>query len=244
MGTERIWQAYARLILVCMVVVVPTVGCRCPEAVQTYEYLSDYARMVDDYEPLVSLVYVPGDAVLSDYRGMIVGNVDVGSQWVESPEEAGSYATFFRIVLAKQLRELDQFSYVTLDGGEGKPPEAFAGALRVDGKITKFDTGSGLLRYLSYFAFFLQGGATDFQLEGRITEADTGRLLVEFADRRRHLGNTPFGPNPANFRKGFAMHVTVRETAECLARFIGEACTGLPAACVEPADAVETACQF
>ncbi len=41
-------------------------------------------------------------------------------------------------------------------------------------------------------------------------------------------GNTPFGPNPRNFHKGFAMKVTAMETARCLAKFIGMGYKRLP----------------
>ena len=99
---------------------------------------------------------------------------------------------------------------------------------QVEGMITALDTGSGLMRYLSFFLWFLQSGATDFQIEGRITEAKSGRLVAEFVDRRRHLCNTPFGPNPHNFDDGYAMKITARATAECLAEFIQEGCESLP----------------
>jgi hypothetical protein len=209
-------------------------GCRCPRAVSTYEYLDNYDRMADQYDPLLSLVYVPEGTSFSPYRSVIIGPVDVGEQWVESRAEATSYATFFRIVLGKELRKLHKFDSISLDARSESAADPIPSAIRIDGKITKFDMGSGLLRYLSYSLFFLQGGATDLQIEGRITEAGSGKLLAEFVDRRRHLGNTAFGPSPANFTKGFAMNVTARQTAECLAEFMGVACDGLPAT-LEPA---------
>ncbi len=208
-----------------------TIGCSCPKAVHTYEYLSDYGRMDDSYEPLVSLVYLSEDADLRDYDGLIVGTVGVGSELIESPEAAEACATYFRHVLAKEINGLERFSFVSLDCSTDVPPEALQGVLRLDAKITKFDLGSGFLRYVSFFMFFLQSsGATDLQIEGRIVEADSQRPVLEFADRRRDLGNTLFGPNPKTLRKRFAMNVTALKTAKCLARFIGNRCIEADAA--------------
>lgn len=197
-----------------------TGGCSYPKAVPTYEFVTAYDRMDDAYEPLLSLVYVARPTALSCYRGLIVGPVEVGEQWVESPAEARGYATFLRVVLRRELSALGKFDFVSLESDPETDGAPSAGALLVEGKITKFDTGSGTMRYFSYFLPFLQAGATDLQIEGRITEADTGRLVLEFVDRRRHLCNTPYGPNPSSFNDGFAMRVTARETARCLARFL------------------------
>jgi hypothetical protein len=204
-------------------------GCHYPQAVHTYEYVTDYERMSPAYDPDVSLVYVPQETSFRDCKGIIIGDVKVGSAWVDSPDQAKRYATFFRVVLRNELLKLKKFDFVSLDKDEGGPTGDPQGrTLLLEGQITKFDMGSGLLRYLDYFLWFLQAGATDLQVEGRITEAATGKLLVEFVDRRRHLCNTPFGPNPRNFREGYAMKVTTAETAQCLARFIGGGWERLP----------------
>jgi hypothetical protein len=216
-------------------------GCSYPRPVRTYEYVADYDRMVDTYEPLLSLVYMPQPPALARYPGIIIGPVEVGGEGVRSRADAIGYATYFRIVLRNELAKLREFQFVELQLADRKTSRPFQGALLLQGKITRFDAGSGLMRYLSYFLFFLEGGATDFQLEGRITEADTGRLLVEFVDRRRDLCNTAFGPNPSNFSKGFAMNVTARKTAECLAKFVSMAHEGLQATVARAADTAQHA---
>ncbi len=212
-------------------------GCGYPKAVPTYEFLTTYDRMDDSYEPLLSLVYVAQPTALNRYRGLIVGPVDVGEQWVESPAQARGYATYFRVVLRRELCDFGKFDFVSLDKDcEGKGASS-ARVLLLEGKITKFDMGSGTMRYFSYFIPFLQGGATDFQIEGRITEADTGRLVLEFVDRRRHLCNTPYGPNPSSFDGGFAMRVTAKETARCLAAFLKMGLEGMPPVALAQAEA-------
>ena len=199
------------------------IGCSYPKAVHTFEYLTRYERMTDRYDPLVSLVYLPDGVELAPYRAMILEEVTVGKRWVESPEEAESYATFFRYVLRDELNKVEGVELATLDADLLERLSGEIPVLRLEGKITRFYLGSGWQR------FFLSRGASDLQFEGRLTDARTGRLLMEFADRRRHLGNTPFGPYYRTFSHEFVMKVTMRETAECLARFVQQLYPGLPA---------------
>jgi hypothetical protein len=209
-------------------------GCHYPPAVHTYEYLTDYERMSAAYDPLLSLVYVPQATTFRSCPGIIIGDIGIGDAWVDSPEEALGYATFFRVVLRNELLKLGRVGFVSLDKDEGDlKGHAREGTLLVEGRITKFDMGSGLLRYLSYFLWFVEAGATDFQIEGRITDAATGKLVLEFVDRRRHLCNTPFGPNLHNFDKGYAMNVTTTESARCIAGFIDMGFGELPGVSAE-----------
>ncbi len=197
-------------------------GCQVPRAVPSYEFLTRYDRMSDEHDPLVSLVYLPEPERLSDYGTLLIGEVSVGQGWVECQQEAAGYARMLRLVLQKELRTLDRFAHVTLDAASPESGDGQAPALLLEGAITRFDTGSGWQRYFSYFLWFLQSGATDFQLEGRLTDARSGETLIEFVDRRRGIYNTAFGPNPRTFRGEFAMSLTVRDTARSLAAFIAQ----------------------
>lgn len=197
-------------------------GCNYPKPIRTCEYVTAYDRMTDRYDPEVSLVYMPDQNAFRGTRAILIGSLQVGQDWVESREEAIHYATYFRYVLQCELWKLKSFEFVALDTGIGADDTMSGGTLRFEGMITKFDMGSGFLRYLSPF-LFMQLGATDFQIEGRITDVRSGQLVMEFVDRRRSLANTPFGPNPRNFTRGFAMKHTMKTTAECLAAFMGRA---------------------
>jgi hypothetical protein len=195
-------------------------GCSYPQPIPSYECLTQYDRMSDKYEPMVSLVYSPIPLDLKSYRGVVVGPVKLGGAWVDSQEDAARYATFYRICLLKELTALKTFQKVSLTEDPQEWAGSLRGVLRVDTTITRFYMGSGFLRYINYFLFFLPSGATDLQIEGHIREADSGKLVCEFADRRRELGNTPWGPNPRNFRHGFAMTVTAAKTAAAFAAFV------------------------
>jgi hypothetical protein len=212
-----------------LLILLAAAGCHYPAPIQTYEYVTSYRRMSDRYDPTLSLAYAPEPTALGRYRGIVIGPVDVGEGWVEDREDAFGFATFFRVVLKSKLEALGKFDLVALGLEEcpeaGLVPEQ---VLLMEGKITRFDMGSGFLRYLSFILVFLQAGATDLQIEGRLIEPMSGRLVLEFVDRRRHFCNTPFGPNPRNFEKGFAMRVTATETAQCLADFIAAHYDRLP----------------
>ncbi|MFO8008068.1 MAG: hypothetical protein R6V05_10065 [Candidatus Brocadiia bacterium] len=204
-------------------------GCSPPEVVRTYEYVTDYGRMEDLYEPLLSLAYIPHETDLSRYDGVIVGDLAIGEQWIEERPQAMAYAVLLRLLLRRELESSEQFAAVA----SGRQSSAYLNRpgrwLRLEGMVTGCELGSGLMRYFSYYLLFLQSGATDFQVEGRILDDSTGEMLVEFADRRRGLYNTPWGPNPKTLRGEFAMTATVRDTARSIVAFLGQAREGLPA---------------
>jgi hypothetical protein len=212
--------ASSRGALAAVLLLLGAVGCSFPQPIPSYECLTHYERMSDQYEPMVSLVYSPQRLDLRGYRGVIVGPVKLGNTWIDSQEDAARYATYYRVCLLKELIALKTFDRVSLEGGELGWEGSLDGVLRIDTTITRFYMGSGFLRYINYFLFFLPSGATDFQIEGRVTDAGTGKLILEFADRRRDLGNTPWGPNPRNFHRTFAMTVTAAKTAQAFATFV------------------------
>jgi hypothetical protein len=203
-------------------------GCRVPRATPTFEFVADYERMTRDYDPLVSLVYAPEDTALSEYEGLVIGDIAVGERWVEDRELVPGYATLFRVVLRNSLTEQTRFDFVTLDAESQDLEQSSDRILRLDGKVTRFDLGSGWLRYFGCLVF-LQVGASDLQIEARLTDQQTGKLVMELVDRRRGLYHTPFGPNPQTLRSGFVMRMTVRDTAASLARFLLDAYEGIPA---------------
>ncbi len=223
---ERVVSVCRWRLLAAVVMLAGVAGCSFPQPVPSYEVITQYDRMSDKYEPMVSLVYSPLPLDLKDYRGVIVGPVKLGATWIQSEEDAARYATYYRVCLLKELTALKTFEKVTFEDDPRDWGGSLQGVLRIDTTITRFYMGSGVLRYFSYFLFFLPSGATDLQIEGHITRADTGGLVCEFADRRRELGNTPWGPNPRNFHRTFAMTVTAAKTAAAFAAFVSTARNG------------------
>lgn len=217
---ERALSVCRWRLLAVVVMLLGAAGCSFPQPIPSYEVITQYGRMTNRYEPMVSLVYSPAPLDLKDYRGVIVSPVKLAGSWIDSEEEAARYAIFYRVCLLKELTALKTFEKVSFADDPQEWGGSLKGVLRIDTTITRFYMGSGFLRYINYFLFFLPSGATDLQIEGRITQADTGQLVCEFADRRRELGNTPWGPNPRNFHRTFAMTVTAAKTAAAFAAFV------------------------
>ncbi len=201
-------------------------GCSYPKPTRTYEFLINYDRMTDRFDPLLSLVYMPEGAKFADYEALIIGRMDVGRS-VKDPEKADQYATYFRWALQKRLARSQTFDFITLDPDFSPSEDSQVRMLRLESKITRLSAGSGWKRYFGWF-LFLQAGASDFQIEGRFTDASSREPVMEFCDRRRHLYNTPWGPNPGTFKNERVMKITLGETAACLTEFIQQADRGLP----------------
>jgi len=211
------------LVLVALLLVT-CVGCASPPAPEhTFDFISDYARMTDAHDPALSLVYLPEPAKLSRYRSIIISDFTVGEHVLKDRKAADSYALLFRMLVKIAVTKSGSFEHVALEA----PVDADQPACRIEGMITKFKRGSGWSRYFGGL-LFLGTGATDLQVEGRLVDATTGAVIMEFADRRRHLGNTPWGPNPRNLKDGdFAMNVTAKLTADGLAFFLQDICEPL-----------------
>lgn len=100
--------------------------------------------------------------------------------------------------------------------------------LRFEAALTGWDEGSGWLRYLFGILstpFRLIGtGPTRLQWEGRITDARTGAVLIEFADKRVHPGGPSglFSLRP--FRANALMEEDLAVSIGILAKGVREVC--------------------
>ncbi len=206
-------------VLLSIVLAAMHLGCSHPSAITTYDYHHRYDRMSDRFDPPVSLVYVDPGADLAIYRVMVVGEFDAGEGRVSDVETASRYAgVFFRQVLARELHETGDF-YVSLDPDyRSEFPTAV-----IEGRITVFRTGWGIGRHLGFYFFPLQPAvATDLQVEGRIRDVRSGQVVMEFADRRRFMGNTPWGPTFKTLNAEWAMKQTCILTAVSLVELLGQ----------------------
>ena len=194
-----------------------------PKPKHTYGNVIDYERMTDHYDPTVSLVYSSGEHTLDEYHTLYIDGFKVQrGELVEDYKEARHRGLELRYTIIDELRQReDVFRTVTADDRYASTSES--GVLVMKPKITIYDTGSGWKRY-----FFISSGSTDFQVECKLVDAATGETVMELVDRRRFLGNTPWGPNPDALEDQFVMNLTLKETAVCLADFFEKAYHGLP----------------
>ena len=213
------------LALMCLAAAaVMAAGCgSTPKPRRTYGNVIDYERMTDHYDPTVSLVYSSGTHTLDEYHTLYIADFEAEkSDLVESYKDARHRGLQLRYTIIDELRERDDtFRTITADDRYASSQDP--GVLVMKPKITIYRTGSGWKRY-----FFIPSGASDFQIECRLVDAATGETVMVLADRRRFLGNTPWGPNPDTFNDKFVMNLTLKETAVCLADFLTNAYHGLP----------------
>ncbi len=213
------------LALLCLTVaVLAATGCgSVPKPKHTYGNVVDYERMTDHYDPMVSLVYSSGEHTLDEYHTLYIDGFEVQrGDLVEDYKKARHEGLRLRYTIIDELRQReDVFRTVTADDRYASIDKP--GLLVMKPKITVYETGSGWKRY-----FYMSSGASDFQFECKLVDAATGETVMELVDRRRFLGNTPWGPNPDALEDQFVMDLTLKQTAVSLANFLQKAYHGLP----------------
>jgi len=171
------------------------VGCGGPYVMST-GVLPNYARLHDNTDmsdvPGHARSYSASDFLLSDYDVLYVSKVQHGGRVKTPPEDFEHYGEFLVDRMLNGLRKLNKFDILTTDA-QFLDSKRY-GDLRVvtlEMFITHLSEGSGMLRYFVGF----DAGRVDVQIEGRVVDAQTGRVLMEFADRRRFAGVTSSGFN-------------------------------------------------
>lgn len=170
---------------------------------KTYELVTNYDRMTSVYEPKVSLVYVAPDARLDAYKTIVIKPVEVSGVWVQDGEQAELFRPYVEQKLKDALLGTKTFDRVVMDPEYLRLASHREKIVVLEAVITRLDRGNGTARY------FLQLGATDFQIEGRLVDAWSGETVMEFAERRRELGEKPWDPSVKAFDNEFTLKRTI-----------------------------------
>ena len=75
--------------------------------------------------------------------------------------------------------------------------------------ITRIRKGSGFLRYAIGYGL----GQSDLQVEGRLREEFSGREVMAFVMRYRHLGNSYMGKNPRSASGRYCLRLSMEAVA-------------------------------
>jgi len=212
------------LVVVLLAVPLGLSGCRTKNvsAMKTYELVTNYDRMSSNYEPKVSLVYLSPDAVLGNYKTLVISPVKVSGIWVEQDEKMELFRPYINEQLRDSIMKGKAFKNVVVDPQYIKVSDPAEKIIVLETVVTKLQRGNGTARY------FLQLGATDFQIEGRLVDARTQRVLMEFAERRRSLGESPLEPSVKTFNSEYTLKETIKTVTENLSGLLREL-TGSPA---------------
>lgn len=119
-----------------------------------------------------------------------------------------------RFRMALEERELVSLVSVAPLGADA----ADADRLRFKIGITECDPGSGFVRWF----FGMGSGRTDMQIEGQLTDAETGDVLFEFAERRAETGNPWFGVNLLVFSSEHYLKRSIRHIADSVAGYLAD----------------------
>lgn len=175
----------ARLVaLVALAVSVLSVGCYGP-----YRVSPDDSRGAGGLEPTqadrdAGRVGVAPDFDLNRYRVMTVAKLPVVDPAVKDGDEralAETMSIFLQSEMVRRLCESALFTRVVNLSDTGDEPGDDA-ALRLEGEITRFDEGSQTLRAM--FGVY-GGGAARVQVETRLVDVRSGRIVLVTADRRQ-----------------------------------------------------------
>ncbi len=135
--------------------------------------------------------YVAPGLLLLDYDVLYVKPVKPAGQVGPDQPRISQYCAHLQERTLNGLRKLRKFRILTTD-------DEFLNRKRYDLRvatlelfITHLDEGNGFVRYVVGF----ERGGVDVQVEGRLTDARTGEVLMEFADRRYYAGDPMSGLN-------------------------------------------------
>lgn len=162
--------------------------------------MTDLGPMVDD--PEAGLVSVAPGFRLGDYPIILVGTFKVTDSEINDDEDrhlAGLMPTLLQTEVIARLRAAGLFDRV-VNLAEGGTAPANTRALRLDGVITRLGAGNRALRYMVGFG----AGASKAQIETRLVDAESGRLVVATADRREASFGIFGGDSEEHLREAFS----------------------------------------
>ncbi|MCX7017449.1 MAG: DUF4410 domain-containing protein [bacterium] len=160
-------------------------------------FLQDYHRLEHIGGVPIEQVWINPEFDIRDYRRLYITPVmaDPAAYRMKGESDRGNamrLGAAFRTVLERQLRGAGIFEFVSTDPYFRTVRD---GALILELRVTQINAGFGLARVLVGFG----AGATEIQLEGRLIEPKSCRILMEFADRRLHPGSSLIaGPVASN----------------------------------------------
>jgi hypothetical protein len=148
------------------------------------------------------LVSVAPGFRLNDYPVILVDVFKVSDGELNDDEDrhlAGLMPSLFQTELIARLRAAGLFDRVVniADGGTAPPNVR---ALRLEGVVTRLGAGNRALRYLVGFG----AGASKAQIETRLVDSETGRVVIVTADRREAAFGLFGGDSEEHLREAFS----------------------------------------
>jgi hypothetical protein len=182
-------------------------------------------------DPDAGLVGIAPGADLRPYTVLLVDRFDVPSSELKDVEDrdvADRLAPLFQTELITRIRAAGLFDRVVNLSETTFTPSEGVRVLRLEGTLARLNTGSRALRYFVGFG----AGASKAQVETRLVEAATGRLLIVAADRREAAFGVFGGDGEEHLRE--ALSDSARDYAKFLARVKNAAPAPVPSDKITP----------
>jgi hypothetical protein len=153
-------------------------------------------------DPEAGLVSVAPGFRLGDYPVILIDAFKVSDSEMNDAEDrhlADLMPSLFQSEVIARLRAAGLFDRVidVADGGTAPPNLR---ALRLEGVITRLGAGNRALRYMVGFG----AGASKAQLETRLVDGETGRVVIVTADRREASFGLFGGDSEEHLREAFS----------------------------------------
>jgi hypothetical protein len=133
---------------------------------------------------------------------------------VERSERTDVYRPFVADQLSKAVLSEGAFKKVVLDPQYLNVAQPDEKILVMDAVITRLEAGNGPARLV------FQLGATDFQIEGKLYDAKTGRTALEFVERSREIDRDPSNPTAKTLSADYTLKRTIRKVATSVSRLL------------------------
>jgi len=153
-------------------------------------------------DPEAGLVGVAPGFRLADYPVILIDLFKVSDSEINDSEDrhlAALMPSLFQSEVIAHLRAAGLFDRVVNIADGGTAPRNTR-AMRLEGVITRLGAGNRALRYLVGFG----AGASKAQLETRLVDSETGRVLVATADRREASFGIFGGDSEEHLREAFS----------------------------------------
>lgn len=153
-------------------------------------------------DPDAGLVSVAPGFRLADYPVILIDLFKVSDSEINDGEDrhlAGLMPSLFQSEVIARLRAAGLFDRVVNITDGGTPPPN-ARAARLEGAITRLGAGNRALRYMVGFG----AGASKAQLETRLVDSETGRVLITTVDRREASFGLFGGDSEEHLREAFS----------------------------------------
>lgn len=166
---------YTRFSILILSLTLASFGCA---SAKRSQYLTNFDEMKDGKH--LEKIMVSPDLKLGNYATLELRKPTIETN--TSPQFSNTSVEYLTTAFYEELRRIEGLN-ILLEGKEN--PHPAEKTLVLETGITKLEPGSRLMRFL---AGEVGGGHSHVQVDGRLIDAATGKIVFQFTDRRAGSG--------------------------------------------------------